>query len=287
MSSAMEVAGVEKKGVEKTPWSLWLRQAGAIFRLELKKNLLGKRAFLIYLLALFPVVLMAMVAAVNSDEIRTDFNEANQIYAAIYQGLVLRTVVFFGCAWMFMNLFRGEVVDRSLHYYFLCPVRREVLVAGKYLSGLVASILLFLMTTLGSVFFIYVAGYPTSTQFLMNGPGLNQVFTYLGITVLACIGYGAVFLVIGLFFRNPIVPALIVYALEFINFLLPPVLKKVSVIHYLQSLVPVPMSEGPFAVVAEPTPAWIAIPGLIIFTLLVLVLASYRIRRMEIRYGGE
>ncbi|MBD0373149.1 MAG: ABC transporter permease [Pyrinomonadaceae bacterium] len=287
MSSATDTALVEKKTKEALPWSLWLRQVGAIFRLELRKNLWGKRAILIYMLALFPVLLMALLAVVNAEDIRANFSDANEVYSAIYQGLILRTVIFFGCAWMFMNLFRGEVVDRSLHYYFLCPVRREVLVAGKYFSGLVSTIILFLMTTIGSIFFIYLAGYPSSTQFLMNGPGLSQFFTYLGITVLACIGYGAVFLVIGLFFRNPIVPALIVYGWEFINFLLPPVLKKISVIHYLQSLAPVPMSEGPFAVIAEPTPAWIAIPGLVIFTLIVLALASYRIRRMEIRYGGE
>lgn len=287
MSSATnQVAAVEKRG-EGLPWGLWLRQARAIFRLELKKNLLGKRAVLMYLLALFPVLLMAMLAAVNAEDIRANFSDANEVFSAIYQGLILRTVIFFGCAWMFMNLFRGEVVDRSLHYYFLCPVRREVLVVGKYLSGLVSAILLFLMTTIATAFFFYAAGYPTSTQFLMNGPGLSQVFTYMGITILACVGYGAVFLVIGLLFRNPIVPAIIVYGWEFINFLLPPVLKKLSVIHYLQSLVPVPMNEGPFAVIAEPTPAWIAIPGLIIFTLLVLALASIRIRRMEIRYGGE
>lgn len=286
MSSATDVATVEKK-TDGLPWSLWLRQATAIFRLELKKNLWSKRAILIYMLAFFPVLLMAMLAVIHAEDIRTDFNEANMVYGAIYQGLVLRTVIFFGSAWMFMNLFRGEIVDRSLHYYFLCPVRREVLVVGKYFSGLVAAILLFLMTTIGSVFFIYLAGYPTSTQFLFNGPGLGQVFTYLGITVLACVGYGAVFLVIGLFFRNPIVPALAVYGWEFINFLLPPVLKKISVIHYLQSLTPVPMPEGPFAVVAEPTPAWLAIPGLILFTIIVLALASIRIRRMQIRYGGE
>ena len=286
MSSATNVAEAEKK-TEGLPWGLWLRQTGAIFHLELKKNLWGKRAFLMYLLALFPVLLVAMLAIVNAEDIRTNFSDANEVYSAIYQGLILRTVVFFGCAWMFMNLFRGEVVDRSLHYYFLCPVRREVLVVGKYFSGLVAAIFLFLMTTIGSVFFIYLAGYPSSTQFLMNGPGLSQVFTYLGITVLACIGYGAVFLVIGLFFRNPIVPAIIVFGLEWVNFLLPPVLKKISVVHYLQSLAPVPMSEGPFAVIAEPTPAWIAIPSLIVFTLFVLVVASIRIRRMEIRYGGE
>ena len=110
---------------------------------------------------------------------------------------------------------------------------------------------------------------------------------YLTITILACIGYGAFFLVIGLFVRNPIIPALLLYGWEWINFLLPPLLKKISVIHYLNSLVPVPISEGPFAVVAEPTPAWIAIPGLVIVTALVLILAGTRIRRMEIRYGSE
>jgi len=61
----------------------------------------------------------------------------------------------------------------------------------------------------------------------------------------------------------------------------------VSVIHYLQSLVPVSMSEGPFAVLAEPTPAWISVPGLLVFTGIVLFLASVHIRRMEISYAGE
>ena len=114
-----------------------------------------------------------------------------------------------------------------------------------------------------------------------------QLFTYAGITLLACIGYGAFFIVVGLFFRNPIIPALALYGWEWLNFLLPPVLKKISVIHYLNSLVPVPLSEGPFAVVAEPTPAWISVPGLLIVTLLVLFVASRRIRRMEIRYGSD
>ena len=59
--------------------------------------------------------------------------------------------------------------------------------------------------------------------------------------------------------------------------LLPPLLKKISVIHYLNSLVPVPLSEGPLAVVVEPTPAWISVPGLLIVTALVLFLAGTRI----------
>ncbi|MGH9871414.1 MAG: hypothetical protein ACRD9S_02980 [Pyrinomonadaceae bacterium] len=49
----------------------------------------------------------------------------------------------------------------------------------------------------------------------------------------------------------------------------------------------VPVPEGPLAVVAEPTPAWIAVPSLLIVTALVLIVASYRIRRMEVQYGSD
>ncbi len=291
-TAAAAAAEKETEQQQKHDWSLWLRQTAAILKLELRKNFFGRRAILIYLLALLPVALVAMLAIVtrifpDANSIRSDFGQANIIFAGIYGGLILRTIVFFGCAWIFMNLIRGEVVDRSLHYYFLAPVRREVLVVAKYLAGLSVSIVIFTFTTVGSLFFIYVAGYPESTNYLMNGPGFSHAVWYVVITVLACIGYGAFFIVIGLFFRNPIIPALVIYGWEWINFLLPPLLKKISVIHYLHSLAPVPMSEGPFAIVAQATPAWISVPGLIVVTAILLFLAGLQIRRMEIKYIGE
>ncbi|HEY0375512.1 MAG TPA: ABC transporter permease [Pyrinomonadaceae bacterium] len=277
-----------EKTAQTSRWALWRRQIASILRLEVRKNFTGKRSILIYLLALLPVFIMAALSWIFYDDIRRSFAESSVIFANLYEGMILRTVVFFGCAWIFMNLFRGEVVDRSLHYYFLSPVRREVLVTAKYLSGLVASVLLFVTMTALCVFFIYLPlGYSGAMSQLFDGPGLNQVLTYLGITVLACVGYGAVFLVIGLFFRNPIIPAILLYGWEFINFLLPPMLKKLSVIHYLHSLTPVPINEGPFAIVTEPTSAWLTVPGLILVTAMVLLMASVRIRRMEIKYGGD
>jgi len=149
-------------------------------------------------------------------------------------------------------------------------------------------VILFTITTVVCILLLYFPHFPAeSSRFFLEGAGLGQVFTYAGITVLACIGYGAFFLVVGLFFRNPIIPAIVLYGWEWLNFLLPPLLKKISVIHYLQSLTPIPVQEGPFAVVAEPTPAWIAIPSLIVVTAIVLFLAGRRIRRMEISYGSD
>ncbi len=267
-------------------FALWLRQIVAILRLELKKNFFSRRSVLVYLLALMPIGLLTLVEIINPPG-RTS-QQFLSIYSIFYNAMILRTVVFFGCAWIFMNLFRGEIVDRSLHYYFLSAVRREVLVAGKYLSGLLTSIVLFTTVTVVCMLLVFFSHYyAESSRLFLDGPGMNHLFWYVTITVLACIGYGAFFLVVGLFFRNPIIPALVLYGWEWINFLLPPLLKKISVIHFLNSLVPVPLSEGPFAVVAEPTPAWISIPGLIIVTALVLFAAGTRIRRMEVRYGSE
>jgi ABC-type transport system involved in multi-copper enzyme maturation permease subunit len=289
MSSSTVDIQPAKAGKQPLPWSLWLRQIRAIFRLEIEKNFLGRRSILLYLLALLPIIPLALLAPFTPPGREwQDFAQYNMIFAVFYNGLILRTVVFFGCAWIFMNLFRGDIIDRSLHFYFLSPVRRDVLVVGKYISGLVTSIILFTGTTIVSMLLLYLPHFPSEgSRFFLDGPGMGQLLTYAGITILACIGYGAFFLVVGLFFRNPIIPAIVLYGWEWLNFLLPPLLKKISVIHYLNSLTPVPVSEGPFAVVAEPTPTWIAVSSLILVTALVMFIASHRIRHMEIRYGSD
>src|ERR1700750_3355829 len=70
------------------------------------------------------------------------------MFAGVFQFFFLRLAIFFGCLGIFMNLFRGEVLDRSLHFYFLAPIRREVLVVGKYLSGIIAALVIFTTSTI-------------------------------------------------------------------------------------------------------------------------------------------
>jgi len=59
------------------------------------------------------------------------------------------------------------------------------------------------------------------------------------------VGYGAVFLMSGLFFRNPMIPAAVVMVWENINPFLPTFLKKISVIFYLKNLCPVEIPIPP------------------------------------------
>jgi ABC-type transport system involved in multi-copper enzyme maturation permease subunit len=275
----------------KLPWGLWWTQILAILRLEMKKNFARKRSIPVYLLAASPILLYAAHAFAhargwNQCSGQQDLTE----FAGVFQLYVLRLAIFFSAVAVFMNLFRGEVLEKSLHYYFLAPVRREILVAGKYLSGLLMTCVVFSLST--TLSYLLLMGHLRMTAArALAGPALADLPAYLGATLLACAGYGAVFLILGLLFRNPIVPTVAVLIWESILVFLPAILKKVSVIFYLESLCPVkaPFRGGGalFAVSADPTPAYLAVPGLLMLTIALLVLASLRIRRMEIRYGTE
>lgn len=218
------------------------------------------------------------------------------MFAGVFQFFFLRLAIFFGCLGIFMNLFRGEILDRSLHFYFLAPIRREVVMAGKFLAGLMAICTIFVTSeALQTVAFLW--HFPPSVRdlYLYHNHGLEHAAIYLGVTVLACIGYGAFFLVAGMLFRNPILPAAAILIWEGINPFLPAVLRQFSVIYYLKSLCPVdiPSPPGTPPVMAllisnsDPVAAPIAILGILVVALIALYVSSIQVRRMEINYSTE
>lgn len=270
-------------------WQLWKRQAAGIFAIETRRNLLGRRALFVYLLAAAPVFVAGMRLLLPIPEEVTESIGGNAVlYAVIYRTFFLRLVIFFGCVGVFSRLLRGDVLERILHYYLLCPVRREVLVTAKYLSGVVGNTLIFGAAAAMTYFLIFAeAGWGASVSHILGGQGLGHLMAYLGVTLLACIGYGSVFLLVGLLFKNPLIPAAVILGWEYINFLLPPLLKKISVIYYLESLCPVPIPQGAVTILAEPAPIWLALPGLLLLTALVLAVATLRVRHLEISYSED
>lgn len=218
------------------------------------------------------------------------------VFAAVFQFFFLRLAIFFGCLGVFMNLFRGEVLDRSLHFYFLAPIRREVLMLGKFLAGLIATCSIFVTSEiLQTTAFVWAYRPNVRDLYLYHNHGLEHAAAYVGITVLACIGYGAFFLIAGMFFRNPIVPTAVILIWEGINPFLPAVLKQFSVIYYLKSLCPVdvPIPPGTHPLLSllisnpEPISAPVAVLGLLTVAMVALYISSLQVRRMEINYTTE
>jgi len=275
--------------IARWPWGLWRRQALAVARLDLRKCFLGKRLVVVYFLALLPPALMALRVTVHLLLGQPEtLAETIQKFAVLYQAAFLRFSLFFGCVAIFTNIFRGEVMEKTLHYYLLTPIRRSVLVAGKFLAGLAAAAVFFELSFLASFVAAFVGLDGTALRhYAFGGAGAGHFLAYLGITLLACLGYGAVFTLTGTLFRNPVIPAFLFAGWESIHFLLPPLLKKFTVIHYLQGLFPVPLPQGPLAVLSAAPPLWLAGPGLVGFILAVLALAAWRTRRLEVTYSAD
>jgi len=271
---------------------LWLRQIAAVLRLELKKTFFSKRGWWIYCLAIGPVVitLLHWLFELRQDaEHHHTLGEDSMIFAALFLFFYLRATIFFGCMGIFSNLFRGEMLEKTLHYYFLTPMRRELLVAGKYLAGLAVALTLFVGSTAAAFLTLSRHFGPAWTDYLYHGPGLSQLGSYLLVAALGCVGYGAVFLMCGLLFRNPLIPAAVVFVWENLNPFLPDLLKKISIIFYLKSLcpveVPVPPPFSVMVVESDPTPMWIAVPGLLAVAAILLVYSAISARQTEINYG--
>jgi ABC-type transport system involved in multi-copper enzyme maturation permease subunit len=225
-----------------------------------------------------------------------NIGEDSMMFAGVFQFFFIRLAVFFGCLGIFMNLFRGEILDRSLHFYFLAPIRREVLMVGKFLAGLLATCVIFVTSELLQIVAFTWHFSPNARDlYLYHNHGLAHAAAYLGVTALACLGYGAFFLAAGMLFRNSILPAAAILIWEALNPFLPPLLKQFSVIYYLKSLCPVNVPAPPGTppllamLVSNPDPvsAVVAVMGIVTVTVLALYASSLRIRHMEINYATE
>lgn len=260
-------------------WGRWVRQVWGLLRLEQRRIVAGRRGVALIMLGLVPVALFAMRAAFNHMDV--SMAEDTQDFAIMFLTLILRFVLFFAALSLFSSRFASDVQERVLHLYFLSPVRRDVLAVGKYVGALAAGVVLYFPFVTACWFLAYVpGGLGNATQRLADLP------QYLAATFLALAGYGALFLLFGLLFRNPAIPALLVWGWELLNPFLPVTLKHFSVIHYVASLCPVPLPAKAIGIIAEPVPAWIAIPGVLLVTAVLLAIAGWRVRRLEVNYGG-
>jgi len=291
--SAQSLVALGQKWSREQPWRLYGSQVSVLVRNEVRRNLLTRRRIWIYLLAFLPVlmILAHVIFDRNEGAGPAQLENDTQVLAGIVQLYYLRLGIFFACMAIFTWLFRGEMVERTLHYQFLVPVRREVLVVGKFLAGAIIAIALFEMAVLACFYLMYSRFGSAGKSYVFDGPGVGQLGSYLLVTALACLGYGAVFLAFSLLFKNPIIPGVVIMGWEAVAPIFPAWAQSLSVTFYLKHLCPVSLPiRGPlaiFTIVAGPVSPFVAVLGLLFLTIAILALSCFLIHRMEITYTAE
>jgi len=285
-----EAAQDFKSRLAQQPWGLYWIQARRLTLIEIRRNLISWRASWIYFLAFIPTFII-FIHLLFDAHFQSSMSDDTNILSGIVEFYYIRLGVFFGCLGIFSRLIRGEMIERSLHFYLLSPVRREILLLSKFVAGSISAVCLFGTAMIADFVLMYAAYGAAGREYVFHGAGLGQLESYVLIMVLACLGYGAVFLLLSMMFRNPTPAAMLVLGWEAINPVLPSLLQKISVASYLRHLMPVTVpGEGIFALLTvetEPVSAWVATIGLLALITVVLVYSCYRIRRLEIRYTTE
>jgi ABC-type transport system involved in multi-copper enzyme maturation permease subunit len=267
--------------------SMRRRQVCTIAKHEVLRSLFNRRSIAVYLLVGMPLALMLLRALFMPGSARPHATIAANEFAEVFHFFLLRFVVFFANAMIFVRLFRGEILEKSLHYTLLAPLPRTVLVLGKYLGGVMSAALILVITTTLTYILVYLPHGPAGLQLLLSGTGIANLASYLLIVVLACFAYGALFMLAGLFFKNPMVPAVLFLGWETLTPFLPTFLKVLSFVHYLVSFTPVPVNLGAFALLARPVSWWIALVALLVSSAVLVFLASRVARRLEVTYSAD
>ncbi len=272
------------------PWALWRTQGWRLTQIEIRRNFFAWKAGWVYALAFAPTLFILGHLVIDPHPLSM-MKEDTQVLAGVIQFYFLRLAIFFGCLGLFSRLIRGEMIERSLHFYLLAPVRREVLLLAKFTAASISAISIFSLALLLDFILMYAGYGAVGRAYVFDGPGLGQLMAYLLIVVLACLGYGAVFLLFSMLFRNPAPAAMLLLGWEFLNPVFPSLLQKLSVAAYLRPLMPVSVAaEGIFALLTvpvQPVSPWAAVTGLLLLTIAVLCYSCYRMRRLEIRYTTE
>jgi ABC-type transport system involved in multi-copper enzyme maturation permease subunit len=276
--------------LSKKPWGLWWLQARRLTTIEIRRNLFSWRASWIYFLAFIPTMIIFIHLLFDSHRSFSMPDDTN-VLAGVVEFYYVRLGIFFGCLGIFSRLIRGEMTERSLHFYLLSPARREILLLAKFAAGSISALLLFGTAALADFTLMYAGYGAAGRDYVFNGPGAHQLQAYLLIVALACLGYGAVFLLFSMMFRNPTPAAMLLFGWEAINPVMPSLLQKISVASYLRHLMPVNIpGQGIFALLTvqtEPVSGWVATVGLLLLIAAVLTYSCYRIRTLEIRYTTD
>lgn len=197
---------------------------------------------------------------------------------------VLMIPLFFSVVLIFVTLvnatalIREEIEDNTIPYLLTRPISRPAVVLSKYI-GYLAAVLLLLVPPI-------LLAYGVTEAY--QGTGLATDRDVLGgflvATVLGCAAYGAFFLFISVLVRKPLAAGLLFgFVWESIVGSLPGDVPKLSVIHYLKSILKGMVGVTPLTTYNTDISPGVAVLLLVGFSVAMVVLTMLLFSQMEFR----
>ena len=249
-----------------------LKRAPVVMALTLRYLLGTRRVIAMGLLAGVPVLLtgsLALAGVATFDIF---------LFQNLMIPLFLQVVLIFVTLVNATTLIREEIEDNTLPYLLTRPISKPAVVGAKY-AGYLAAVLILLVPPVVGAYVITEA---------YEGVGLSTdadvLVGFLATTVLGSAAYGALFLFISVVVRKPLAVGLLIgFVWESIAGAIPGNLPKLSLIHYLRSILKGTIEVGPLSGFVTDVSAPLAVAVLVGATASLLIAAMLVFQQSEFR----
>ena len=264
-------------GTRDTTRPLPLRRAArAVFDLSLEGMVWSRRSLVIAILLGLPVVFAIAYRAVLAAKMpaRVTGFDLYGIIVAIYY---VRNVLPLAALFYATALVADEVDGKTLTYLITRPVRRSAILAGKFAAYLATTLSLSLPAGLVTFFLLATSGGIEGI-----GARVPDLFRDLGVMALTLVAYGALFTLLGVLLRRPVIPGLLfLYVWELVANL-PGYMPRFTLTAWVRSLIRHrPPQEGLSEVFGQVLPAVLSLQVLTVATAVFLAASLWIFSRRE------
>jgi ABC-type transport system involved in multi-copper enzyme maturation permease subunit len=274
-AAAADPAPAAAAGRDTTQPLPMARAARAVFDLSLEAMVWSRRSLVMALLLALPVALAIVYRAVlgRLPPRVAAFDFYGNIVVYYYLRFALPvTALFYATA-----LIADEVDGKTLTYLITRPVRRSAILAGKFAAYVATTLTLALPAVVVSFFLL-----ATASGWGGIGGRVGDLFRDLGVMALALVAYGALFTLVGVLLRRPVIPGLLFIFVWELVANLPGYMPRFTLTAWLQSLIRHrPPQEGVSAIFGQVLPAALSLQVLTGATLVFLAASLWIFSRRE------
>ncbi len=200
------------------------------------------------------------------------------LFQIVMVPLFLQIVLIFVTVVNANALIREEIEDQTLVYFLTRPVSKPMVSTFKYLGGLAAGLVLMVPPM--------ILAYAVTQSYTGDpfGSDLDVLGGFVATTILGGAAYGAFFAFLSVLVRRPLAAGLL-FGFVWESFVgsLPGDVPKLSIIHYLKSVLKGVIAVGPATTYRTDISASVASGILVAFTIASLLLTALVFQEMEFR----
>jgi ABC-type transport system involved in multi-copper enzyme maturation permease subunit len=248
-----------------------------VFDLSLEGMIWSRRSLLMALLVGLPVLLAVVYRVVLAADIPSRGVPPLDLYALVVAVYWIRNVLPLMALFHATSLIADEVEGRTLTYLLTRPLTRPAIFAGKFAAYLATSLGIALPSVV-LTFFLLV----TARDWSGVGASVPDLFRDLGVMTLTLLAYGALFSLLGVLLRRPVIPGLLFLFGWELMANLPGYLPRLTLTAYLRSLIHHrPAQEGLSGLFGQVLPTGLSLAVLLLSTALFLAAAAWLFSQRE------